>query len=142
MATAFDSAAWKAATAAGWNSGATLALIQEYPTSGSSVPPRLPDRDAPIVANLVKLAISRRREYLADASGALLTRYPDGLANALAKIAAYEQPLKRASSATAHLYISNPFGPGASKSFLTRLFSTHPPLDKRIERLGTIGGKF
>ncbi len=87
---------------------------------------------APIVANLVKLAISRRREYLADASGALLTRYPEGLASALAKIAAYDQPMQRTSSATAHLYISNPFGSGHR---LANLFSTHPPIEERIKAL-------
>jgi heat shock protein HtpX len=67
---------------------------------------------SPIVATLIKLAISRRREYLADASGALLTRYPEGLAKALEKISAYSMPLRAASTATAHLFISNPFGSG------------------------------
>jgi heat shock protein HtpX len=90
---------------------------------------------APIFATLLQLAISRKREFLADASGALLTRYPEGLASALRKIGAYEAPLRTASTATAHLYISNPFGPQAAKSFLTRLFSTHPPIDERIKAL-------
>jgi heat shock protein HtpX len=90
---------------------------------------------APIFATLLQLAISRKREFLADASGALLTRYPEGLASALRKIGAYSQPMRTASNATAHLYISNPFGPGASKNFLTRIFSTHPPLEERIEAL-------
>jgi heat shock protein HtpX len=90
---------------------------------------------APIFATLLQLAISRKREFLADASGALLTRYPEGLANALRKIGAYEAPLHTASTATAHLYISNPFGPQAAKSFLTRLFSTHPPIEERIKAL-------
>lgn len=90
---------------------------------------------APIAAQLIQLSISRKREFLADASGALLTRYPDGLASALMKISSYSQPLERASSATAHLYISNPFGPGAARSFLTRLFSTHPPVEERIAAL-------
>lgn len=91
---------------------------------------------APIIANLVKLAISRRREYLADASGALLTRYPEGLARALQKIASYEAPMKHAHSATAHLYIMNPFG---QKSWVTGLLSTHPPLEKRIAALRQMG---
>ena len=90
---------------------------------------------APIFATLLQLAISRKREFLADASGALLTRYPEGLANALRKIGAYSQPMRTASNATAHLYISNPFGPGMAKSFLTRIFSTHPPIEERIEAL-------
>ena len=90
---------------------------------------------APIFATLLQLAISRKREFLADASGALLTRYPEGLASALRKIGAYQQPMRTASNATAHLYISNPFGPGAARSFLTRIFSTHPPIEERIEAL-------
>jgi heat shock protein HtpX len=90
---------------------------------------------APIIATLLQLAISRRREFLADASGALLTRYPEGLANALRKIGSYQYPMRTANNATAHLYISNPFGPGAAKSFLTRLFSTHPPIADRIKAL-------
>lgn len=88
---------------------------------------------APIVATLVQLAISRKREYLADASGALLTRYPDGLANALQKIGAYAQPMKTANNATAHLFIANPFGKigkGVSK-----LLATHPPIEDRISIL-------
>jgi heat shock protein HtpX len=90
---------------------------------------------APIVATLMQLAISRKREFLADASGALLTRYPEGLANALRKIGAYQQPMRRANNAIAHLYISNPFGPAAAKSFITRMFSTHPPIEERIKAL-------
>ena len=88
---------------------------------------------APIFASLMQLAISRRREYLADASGALLTRYPEGLARALEKIASYNRPVARASSATAHLYFSNPFGAG-KRSFLN-LLSTHPPVADRIRIL-------
>lgn len=91
---------------------------------------------APIIANIVKLAISRRREYLADASGSLLTRYPEGLARALEKISSYEQPMRHAHSATAHLYIANPFGP---KGFMAGLFSTHPPVEKRIAALRQMG---
>ena len=86
---------------------------------------------APIIAKLIQLAISRQREYLADASAALLTRYPDGLASALEKISAINTPLARANHATAHLFISSPFG--ASK--FQNLFSTHPPAAQRIARL-------
>ncbi len=90
---------------------------------------------APIIATLLQLAISRRREFLADASGALLTRYPEGLASALQKIGNYTQPMRTASNATAHLYIANPFGAQAAKSFITKLFSTHPPIKERIQAL-------
>lgn len=89
---------------------------------------------APIAAQLIQLAISRRREYLADASGALLTRYPEGLASALQKIGAYAGPMRRANHATQHLFISNPFGATAGE-FFNRLFSTHPPVEERIKRL-------
>lgn len=89
---------------------------------------------APLVAVLIQLAISRKREYLADATGALLTRYPEGLASALKKISEYALPLKRASDATAHLYISNPFGSKVLKGMHT-LFMTHPPTEKRIQAL-------
>lgn len=86
---------------------------------------------SPFIALLIQLAISRKREFLADASGALLTRFPEGLANALVKISADNIPMKTASSATAHLYISSPFkGKG-----LTRLFLTHPPIEERIKAL-------
>lgn len=88
---------------------------------------------APIVATLIQLAISRKREFLADASGALLTRYPEGLASALQKIGAYGQPMQHVSSATAHLYISNPFG--KTGSFLTKIFATHPPIEERVKAL-------
>ena len=90
---------------------------------------------APIAAQLIQLAISRKREFLADASGALLTRYPEGLASALQKISSYQQPMKRASTATAHLFISNPFGTHARGAWLQRLFSTHPPVGERIAAL-------
>ncbi|MFA5211154.1 MAG: M48 family metallopeptidase [Patescibacteria group bacterium] len=86
---------------------------------------------SPLVANLIKLAISRKREYLADADGAMLTRYPEGLARALEKINSSNQTLKTADAATAHLFIANPFN---KKSFLN-LFSTHPPIDDRIKKL-------
>ncbi len=85
---------------------------------------------SPIAVTLIQLAISRRREYLADASGALLTRYPEGLASALQKIGTYSQPMHDANEATAHLFIANPFG-NIGKHIST-LFSTHPPIDKRI----------
>lgn len=87
---------------------------------------------SPIIATLIQLSISRRREFLADASGALLTRYPEGLASALQKISSYHQPMVNASSATAHMYISNPFGP---KGGLKKLFMTHPPVEDRIRAL-------
>lgn len=88
---------------------------------------------APLIAMLVQLAISRRREYLADSSGSLLTRYPEGLASALEKIGSYKQPMKKVSSATAHLYISSPYG--KTKSFISNLFSTHPPIEERVKIL-------
>jgi heat shock protein HtpX len=88
---------------------------------------------SPLIAELIKLAISRKREFLADANGALLTRYPQGLAAALQKIAADNQPLETASTATAHLYIANPFG--QTPSLFVKLFSTHPPLAERIKAL-------
>lgn len=88
---------------------------------------------APLVGQLIKMAISRRREYVADASGALLTRFPEGLARALEKMSQVNRPLTRVSRATAHLYIVNPFGPvsGGWKG----LFSTHPPIQERITLL-------
>lgn len=89
---------------------------------------------APIAAQLIQLAISRRREYLADASGALLTRYPEGLASALQKISSYAAPMRKANHATAHLFIANPFGASARKS-INGLFSTHPPVEERVKRL-------
>lgn len=87
---------------------------------------------APIFATLIQLAISRKREFLADSSGALLTRYPEGLANALRKISTHSEPLQNASQATAHLYIANPFG---KKGSITKLFQTHPPIEDRIAAL-------
>lgn len=89
---------------------------------------------SPIIAVLIQLAISRKREFLADASGVLLTRYPEGLASALEKIDTHSAPMKRANHATAHLYIANPFGSGekAKRGFLTKLFMTHPPVDERV----------
>jgi heat shock protein HtpX len=88
---------------------------------------------APIFATLIQLAISRKREFLADASGALLTRYPEGLANALIKISKYSQPMKYANDATAHLFIANPFGSRSRR--ISNLFSTHPPVEARVKAL-------
>ncbi len=90
---------------------------------------------SPIIAQLIQLAISRKREFLADADGALLTRFPEGLARALKKISAYDQPMQYANHATAHLYISNPFGPHEEQGFITKLFMTHPPIPERIKAL-------
>ncbi|MFA5126905.1 MAG: M48 family metallopeptidase [Patescibacteria group bacterium] len=89
---------------------------------------------SPLFAKLIQLSISRRREFLADASGALLTRYPEGLARALEKISAQSQALKHANKATAHLYIANPF----SGKNVANLFSTHPPIEERIAALRKI----
>jgi heat shock protein HtpX len=88
---------------------------------------------SPIIAQLIQLAISRKREFLADATGALLTRYPEGLASALQKISSVGIPMKNASDATAHMYISNPFG--GSINGLHKLFMTHPPVQDRIKAL-------
>lgn len=91
---------------------------------------------APISATLIQLSISRKREFLADASGALLTRYPEGLASALQKIGNYSSQMKYANTATAHLFIADPFGSrGGLKSKLSNLFSTHPPIPDRIKAL-------
>lgn len=90
---------------------------------------------APLTATLLKLAISRKREFLADATGALLTRYPEGLAKALEKISQYPYSMKNANTATAHLFIVNPFRGKERKSWLTRLFMTHPPVEERIKAL-------
>ena len=93
---------------------------------------------APLAAKLIELAVSRRREYLADASSALLTRYPDGLASALRKIGGYAAPMRSANLATAHLFIGDPFGAkegGGTSGWVERLFSTHPPIDDRIKAL-------
>lgn len=97
---------------------------------------------SPFIATLIQLAVSRQREFLADASGALLTRYPEGLASALEKIAGDTEALEAANKATAHLYIANPFHLDAKRSktaarigFFANLFNTHPPLQDRIKRL-------
>ena len=96
---------------------------------------------APLVAMLLQLAVSRKREFLADASGALLTRYPEGLASALEKIATYTRPMKHASTATAHLYFANPLGGQGVSGAIANLFSTHPPIDERIKRLSAMENK-
>ena len=92
---------------------------------------------APLAAKLIQMTISRKREFLADASGALLTRYPEGLASALEKISTHTRPMKHASHATAHLFISDPFG-GKEKGIMQKLaglFQTHPPAQERIALL-------
>ena len=89
---------------------------------------------SPIFAMLIQLAISRKREFLADSTGALLTRYPEGLASALKKIGAYSKPMARQSTAIAHLYISDPRGSGLGKR-VAGLFATHPPIENRIQAL-------
>ncbi len=88
---------------------------------------------APIAAQMIRFAVSRQREYLADASGALLTRHPEGLASALEKIAADPDPLEVANKATAHLYINNPLR--EHKSWLNNMFTTHPPMEERVKLL-------
>lgn len=90
---------------------------------------------APIAAMLIRLAISRKREFLADASGALLTRYPDGLANALMKIGSYQRPMHKTSTATAHLFFDDPLKSNRKTSWLLTLFQTHPPIEQRIKAL-------
>jgi len=89
---------------------------------------------APILAQLIKFAISRKREFLADETGALLTRYPEGLARALEKIARDQNPLSVANNATSHLYIANPFR-GSQINSISKLFMTHPPIEERIAAL-------
>ncbi|AXH35628.1 protease [Humibacter sp. BT305] len=93
---------------------------------------------APILATVVQLAVSRQREYLADATGALTTRHPDALASALAKLEAYGRPMQKQSSSMAHMWIADPMKPGV----VARLFATHPPIPDRIERLHKMGGSF
>jgi len=88
---------------------------------------------SPLIGKMIQLAISRKREFLADASGSLLTRYPEGLAKALEKIAEQNMPMRKANNATAHLYIATPFG--RKKHFMSQLFATHPPIKERIASL-------
>ncbi|OGE84823.1 MAG: zinc metalloprotease HtpX [Candidatus Doudnabacteria bacterium RIFCSPHIGHO2_02_FULL_46_11] len=94
---------------------------------------------SPLIATLIQLAVSRQREYLADASGVMLTRYPQGLSNALRKLAGDHEPLEVANKATAHLYIVNPLKDlHGGRSLFKNLFSTHPPLEDRVKRLEQI----
>lgn len=99
---------------------------------------------APLAAKMIQLAISRKREYLADATGALLTRYPEGLASALEKISQSAQPMKKTSHATAHLFISDPYKEekkkkGGIMNKISSLFQTHPPAADRIQKLRNMG---
>lgn len=95
---------------------------------------------APIFAYMMQFAVSRKREFLADADGALLTRYPEGLARALEKISADQEPLEAANRATAHLYIVTPFKEGQKKrGFFSKAFMTHPPVEERIAALRDMG---
>ena len=89
---------------------------------------------SPLFAMLLQLGISRKREFLADASGALLTRYPEGLANALKKISAYSRPMQKQSNAIAHLYIADPKGSKVGQK-IAGLFATHPPVEARVKAL-------
>lgn len=93
---------------------------------------------APIVAAMVQMAVSRQREYLADATGALTTRDPEALASALSKLGQYGRPMERQTSSAANLFLSNPLKPG----FFSKLFSSHPPLEERIARLQKTSGTF
>lgn len=93
---------------------------------------------APIIAAIVQMAVSRQREYLADATGVLTTRDSEGLASALEKLAEYGQPMQKQSTASAHLFFNNPLKP----SFFSKMFSTHPPLEERIARLRQNADKF
>ena len=90
---------------------------------------------APIGASLIQLSISRKREFLADASGALLTRYPEGLASALEKISSDDSPLRTANNSNAHLFISSPLRGKSSKGWFSKLFLTHPPIEERVANL-------
>lgn len=90
---------------------------------------------APIGASLIQLSISRKREFLADASGALLTRYPEGLASALEKISSDNSPLRTANNSNAHLFISSPLRGKSSKGWFSKLFLTHPPIEERVANL-------
>lgn len=93
---------------------------------------------APLVASLVQLAVSRQREYLADATSAMTTRHPDALARALLKLEAYGRPMQRQNTSMAHLWIADPLKPGV----IDRLFATHPPIEERVRRLREMGRTF
>ena len=90
---------------------------------------------APLAASLIRLAVSRKRAFLADASGALLTRYPEGLARALEKISSDQTQMKVANNSTAHLFIASPFRGKQEKSWFTKIFMTHPPVEERVKAL-------
>jgi heat shock protein HtpX len=90
---------------------------------------------SPVIAMVIKFSVSRKREFLADASGALLTRYPEGLANALQKISSYPVEIKRANHATAHMYIASPFRGKGAAGFWSKMFMTHPPIEERVRAL-------
>ena len=90
---------------------------------------------APLIASLIKLAVSRKREFLADASGALLTRFPQGLASALEKISQHSQKMEKANRAIAHLFIADPFGQNKKMGFIHKMFLTHPPVEDRVKAL-------
>ncbi|MDQ5883105.1 MAG: Protease HtpX [Patescibacteria group bacterium] len=90
---------------------------------------------SPLIATLIQLSISRKREFLADASGALLTRYPEGLASALEKISSSSGKMQKANHATAHLFISSPFGKTKKAGWFESLWATHPPVEERVNRL-------
>jgi heat shock protein HtpX len=129
----------------------TITLLVDWLTRGSIYGRRRSDREgsdlivlislfvlvlSPIIASLIKLAISRHREYLADATAAYITRYPKGLANALRKLHKDREVLEAANGATAHLYITNPLkNSNNNGNLLSNLFSTHPPIEERIKRL-------
>ena len=91
-----------------------------------------------LIGPIISAAVSRQREYLADATGVESTRYPEGLARALEKLGQYGRPMRRANASMAHMYIADPVKPGLTE----RLFSSHPPIPKRVERLRQMGGKF
>ena len=91
-----------------------------------------------LVATLVQLAVSRQREYLADATGAMTTRHPDALASALLKLEAYGRPMRKQNTSMAHLWIADPLRPGV----MSRLFATHPPIPDRVDRLEKMGSTF
>jgi heat shock protein HtpX len=93
---------------------------------------------APIIATVVQLAVSRQREYLADATSAMTTRHPDALASALEKLEAYGKPMRKQTTSMAHMWIADPLKPG----LMNRLFATHPPIPDRIARLTKMGGSF
>ncbi|BDZ55862.1 hypothetical protein GCM10025870_29350 [Agromyces marinus] len=93
---------------------------------------------APLVASMVQLAVSRQREYLADATGAMTTRHPEALARALLKLEQYGRPMQRQNSSMAHLWIADPLKPGV----IDRLFATHPPIPERVKRLHEMGRSF